>query len=238
MPAPRDNGHEDHYWNLLDEAEQAALRKIGQLGEFQPGDVLCAEGEQTTHVFVLMAGLVKISSAADGDRELVFGLRSSGDIIGDLAAESAGFRTATVMAISIVQALIVPDGRFSQFLDIHRGADRAYRTVLARRWREATDIIRSRSVRSGPQRLAACLIDLAERDGSQGDSGIVITIPLSQEEIASLAGVSRATATRALRGWRRRGLIKTSRHRLTIADITLLRRIAHREPPSSGQPAN
>jgi CRP/FNR family transcriptional regulator, cyclic AMP receptor protein len=237
MPVPRDKRHEDRYWNLLDEAEQAALREIGQPGEFQPGDVLCAEGEQTTHVFVLMVGLVKISTAVDG-REQVLGLRGRGDIIGELAAESAGSRTATVKAIDIVQALIVPDGRFSQFLDAHRGADRAYRTVLTRRWGEATDIIRSRSVRSGPQRLAACLIDLAERHGTPGDSGIIITIPLSQEEIASIAGVSRATATRALREWRRRGLIRTSRHRLTITNITPLRRIAHREPRSSGQPAN
>lgn len=235
MPVPRDNGHEDRYWNLLDEAEQAALRELGQPGEFQPGDVLCTEGEQTTHVFVLMTGLVKITSAAGGGRELVFGLRGCGDIAGELAAESDGFRTATVKAIDIVQALIVPHDRFSQFLDAHRGADRAYRTVLTRRWGEAADILRSRSVSSGPQRLAACLIDLAERDGTPDDSGIVITIPLSQEEIASLAGVSRATATRALRDWRRRGLIKTSKRRLTITNITLLHRIAHREPHSFRQ---
>lgn len=237
MPVPRDKRHESCYWNLLDEAERAALRELGQPGVFQPGDVLCAEGEQTTHVFVLMAGLVKISTAAGG-RELGLGLRSCGDIVGDLAAESAGFRTATVKAIDIVQALIVPDGRFSQFLDDHRGANRAYRTVLARRWDEATDIIRSRSVNSGPQRLAAYLIYLAERYGTPGDSRIDITIPLSQDEIASFVGVSRATATRALGNWRRRGLIRTSRHRLTITNITPLHRIAHKEPHNSRQPAN
>lgn len=91
---------------------------------------------------------------------------------------------------------------------------------------------------SGPQRLAAYLIDLAERYGTPDNSGIVITIPLSQEEIASIVGVSRATMTRALGNWRRRGLIRTSRHRLTITNITLLRRIAHREPRSFRQLAN
>lgn len=237
MPVPRDNGYEGRYWNLLDEAERAALWELGQPGEFQPGEVLCAEGEQTTHVFVLMTGWVKITSTVGG-RELVLGLRGCGDIVGELAAESAGFRTATVKAIDTVQALIIPDGRFSQFLDTHRGADHAYRVVLTRRWGEAADILRSRSVRSGPQRLAAYLIDLAEQHGTLGNGGIVITSPLSQEEIASIVGVSRATATRALGGWRNRGLIKTSKRHLTITNITLLHRIAHMEPRSFSQPAN
>lgn len=237
MPVPHDNGHAGHFWNLLDEAEQAVLRELGQPGVFQPGDVLCAEGEQTTHVFVLMTGWVKISSAIGG-REQVLGLRGCGDIAGELAAESDGCRTATVKAIGIVQALVVPHDTFSQFLDEHRGADRAYRTALTRRWGEAADMLCSRLVRSGPQRLAAYLIDLAERHGTPGRSGLVITSPLSQEEIASIVGVSRATVTRALGDWRRRGLITTSKRRLTITNISLLRRIARREPHSSRQPAH
>jgi hypothetical protein len=40
----------------------------------------------------------------------------------------------------------------------------------------------SRSVHSGPQRLAALLVDLAERHGTLGKGGTLITIPLSQEE--------------------------------------------------------
>jgi CRP-like cAMP-binding protein len=238
MSVPRDKRHEGRYWNLLDEAERADLRELGWPGVFEPGDVLCAEGEQTTHVFVLMAGWVKISSAIGGGRELVLGIRGSGDIAGELAAESAGSRTATVKAIDTVQALIVPHDSFSQFLDIHRGADRAYRTVLTRRWSEAADMLLSRSVNSGPQRLAGVLIDLAEQHGTPCNSGTVITIPLSQEEIANIAGVSRATMTRAVGDWRRRGLIKTGRHHLTITNITPLRHIAHREPRSSSQPAD
>jgi CRP/FNR family transcriptional regulator, cyclic AMP receptor protein len=238
MPVPRDKRYEGRYWHLLDETEQTVLQELGQPGVFQPGDVLCTEGEQATHVFVLITGWVKISSAVGSGREIVLGLRGCGDIAGELAAESAGIRTATVKAIGTVEALIVPHGRFSQFLDTHRGADHAYRTVLTRRWGEATDILLSRSVNSGPERLADYLADLAERYGTPGDSGIDITIPLSQEEIASIVGVSRATMTRALGNWRRRGIIRTSRHRLTITDITQLHHIAHKEPRSSRQPAN
>jgi CRP/FNR family cyclic AMP-dependent transcriptional regulator len=53
-------------------------------------------------------------------------------------------------------------------------------------------------------------------------------MPLSQEELASLAGTSRATVTRALGNWKKRGFIRTSQRRITIIDLRGLRQIAGR----------
>jgi CRP-like cAMP-binding protein len=53
-----------------------------------------------------------------------------------------------------------------------------------------------------------------------------VVMPLSQEELASLAGTSRATITRAYGNWRKRGLIHTGQRRITILDVPGLQRIA------------
>jgi CRP/FNR family transcriptional regulator, cyclic AMP receptor protein len=53
-------------------------------------------------------------------------------------------------------------------------------------------------------------------------------MPSSQEELASLAGTSRATVTRALSNWRKRGFIRTSQRRITIVDVQGLRQVAGR----------
>jgi len=76
---------------------------------------------------------------------------------------------------------------------------------------------------------AACdtvLLDLAARYGSETGDEVHIAVPLSQEELASLAGTSRATVTRALSNWRRRGIIRTGQRDLTITDLGTLRKIA------------
>jgi CRP-like cAMP-binding protein len=49
---------------------------------------------------------------------------------------------------------------------------------------------------------------------------------LTQEELASLTGASRATVTRALSNWRRRGIIRTGQRDITITDLGALRKIA------------
>jgi CRP-like cAMP-binding protein len=220
----------------LNNAEQTALRELGRPGEFRAGGVLCTEGEQSTHLFMLITGWVKILSAAGDGRELLLTLRGQGDIVGEIAGERDGFRTATVKAVGPVRSLVVPYDTFTRFLSAHPGADGAYRHAITQRWSEAASMLYSRLVHSGPQRLAALLIDLAERHGTPGKGGTLITIPLSQEEIASLIGASRATVTRALSDWRDRGLISANRRHLTITNTTPLYRIARRSPPVPSPP--
>jgi CRP-like cAMP-binding protein len=49
---------------------------------------------------------------------------------------------------------------------------------------------------------------------------------LSQEEWASLAGTSRATVTRALSDWRKRGFIRTGQRRIAIVNQSALKRVS------------
>ena len=69
--------------------------------------------------------------------------------------------------------------------------------MVTRRWNDAESMLRTRSVTSGAQRLAMLLLKLAD----QYDSEVRMAM-LTQEELASLTGASRATVTRALSNWR------------------------------------
>ena len=84
----------------------------------------------------------------------------------------------------------------------------------------------AQSTASGAQRLARLLLDLAERHGRGDGEQVIIALPLSQEELASLVSASRATVTRAFSSWRRRGVVQTGQHLVTITDLAALRQIA------------
>jgi CRP/FNR family cyclic AMP-dependent transcriptional regulator len=214
------------FWALLTAEDQAAMTGLGRTSVFSPGAVICVEGDPATHVFVLVDGLAKVlSSTADG-HELTLALRGDGDLVGELAGETTGYRNATMRAIGTVRALIVSYEKFSTFLDDHPGAGQAYRHVVTRRWNDADSMLRSHPVTNGAHRLAIVLLGLATRFGRETDHGVHIAVPLSQEELASLAGASRATVTRALSNWRQRGIIRTGQRDITITGLDALRRIA------------
>jgi CRP/FNR family transcriptional regulator, cyclic AMP receptor protein len=214
------------FWDLLPLEEQHVLWSLGRDMTYPPGATLCNEGDPATHVFILLDGWVKVLSVSADGRESTLALRGAGDIVGEAAGETTGHRSATMRAVRSVHALIVGYGKFSSFLDSHRGGSRAYRRVMAHRWRDADMMLRIRTATTGAQRLAGLLVDLAERLGGPAEGLVEIALPLSQDELASLAGTSRATVARALDDWRKRGLIHTGQRRITLTDVPRLRRAA------------
>lgn len=218
-------GSEQGFWALLSQIEQRALSSLGLLREYPLDATLCNEGDLATNVFILLVGSVKILSTTQDGHEFVLALRGDGDIVGEVA-EITGRRNATIRAIGKVRALTVQYNKFYSFLDTNLGAAHAYRRVVTNRWNDADAVLRIRAVTTGGQRIAALLLDLAGRHGREVDGQLCLAVPLSQEELASLAGTSRATVTRAFDNWRQRDLIRTRQHRITIIDPAGLRRIA------------
>ena len=188
------------------------------------------EGEPSTHVFVLLSGWVKVITVSRDGREILEALRGEGDLVGEIAGQVTGYRTATVQAVGTVRALIVGADRFEGFLDANPRAAHAYRQAMTQRARVAYEQQRSHALLSGAQRLAGLLLDLAgqQSDGSRGSAAL--PLPLSQEELASLIGASRSTVTRALREWRSRRIIGTDQRHIEILDRTSLLHIADRSP--------
>ncbi len=214
------------FWGLLTDAERGALSDIAMRRAYPPGSTMCVEGDPATHVFVLVEGQVKILSSTKDGQRLMLALRGDGDIVGEIAGATTGHRNATIQAIDTVHALIVGYGKFNAFLESNPVADRAYRIMLTQRLNDADSMLRTRSVTTGAQRLATLLLVLAARHGTPDNGYIKLEISLSQEEWASLAGTSRATVTRALSDWRRRGFIRTGQRRIIITDQSGLRRIS------------
>jgi CRP-like cAMP-binding protein len=214
------------FWGLLTGDEQRVLSVMGWDKIYPPGTTICLEGDPATHVFVLVDGWVKVLSVTDDGHENVLALRGDGDIVGESSGETTGRRNATIQAIDTVHALIVGYDRFRSVLDTHPGVGHAYRRIITQRWSDTDMLLRGRPVTSGAQRLAGLLLHLAERHGRRSDIGIEVVLPLSQEDLASLVGTSRATVTRAFRNWRKRGFIRTGQHRFTITDLPGLRQAA------------
>jgi CRP/FNR family transcriptional regulator, cyclic AMP receptor protein len=212
-------GTRQGFWHLLTADEQHNLSALGGVRKYPAAATLCVEGDPATHVFVLTDGWVKILSVTDDGHEMVLAVRGDGDTVGETSGETSGHRSATVRAIGDVRALIVSYERFNVYLDTHPAAGSAFRRTITQRWSDADTMLRRRAVTTGAQRFAALLLDLAARHGTGADGVVELVLPLSQEELASLAGTSRATVTRALSNWRRRGLIRTSQRHITITDV-------------------
>jgi CRP-like cAMP-binding protein len=102
---------------------------------------------------------------------------------------------------------------FDQLRREHPGVDALLVHILADRVAELTDRLMDALYTPAPRRVTALIDSLAERYRS-GDGPTVI--PLTQDDIASLAGTSRLTVSRVLREMRSRGAVEVRRGRLIV----------------------
>ena len=90
------------FWGLLTAPERALLASAGRTSVFPPGATMCVQGDPATHLFILTSGWVKVVSVSRGGQECVLALRGNGEVVGELAGEVTGYRTATIYAIGKV----------------------------------------------------------------------------------------------------------------------------------------
>jgi CRP/FNR family cyclic AMP-dependent transcriptional regulator len=199
-----------------------ALREHGRTVTFKAGERLLHERDSGDSVALILRGRAKVSHADADGRETVLDLRGPGELLGELAALDQAPRSSSVTAIEEVEALLVPAATFRSLLERPGLAEEVMR-MLSARFRDADRKRIEFGALDSVGRVAARVVELAERYGEDAGDGVAIALPISQEELAGWAAVSRAGMASALRTLRECGWIETERRRITILDLDALR---------------
>jgi CRP-like cAMP-binding protein len=226
------------FWDMLGPEEKKALRAAAETVTYPEGTRIFSEGEPSAFALVLRSGWVKVASGESRDSETALALRSSGDLVGESASADSP-RSATVVVLREVRALLLSASRFSELLHEYPNVDRALKRTLRGR-RIESDLMRLDVGRNNSdKRLAQLFLKLVESapesapgsGGERGGDGAVLDIPLSQEEFGQLICASTGTVERVLHKWRLRGIVSTSYRRHVLLDLPALSRIAGRPRP-------
>jgi CRP-like cAMP-binding protein len=211
------------FGDILADDERTALEVVGSLWQWRRGEVILREGERFDWVVVLRIGRVKVASNTAGGNEVVLALRGPGALLGELSAIGRVPVSASVTALEPVTALVVPHFEFKRYLEAHGRVAFELMRQLTVRLRDADRKRIEFGAFDTTGRVAARLVELAERFGTQTPEGLRIGLPLSQDELAGWTGSSREAVTKALRALRQEGWIKTGRMQVIVHDLEGLR---------------
>lgn len=203
----------------LGPADLAVVESVGRRTRQAAGVTLFVEGEGAGRVLILTAGRAKVFSTSATGRTVVLGIRGPGDIVGELSAADGHPRIATATMLDPGEVLVIPGEMFREHLEVRPGVAAAIVRVLASRLRDAD---RSRTMFGAhdcPTRLAQILVDLAQTQGRSDGDGVLIDIPLTQQDLADWVGASREAVTKARHSFRLAGLIETHRRAIVIHDL-------------------
>jgi len=212
-------------WRLLadvpgDELQQ--LLTIARRRPFDRGEIVFHEGDPADSLHLVVAGRFAARIRTPVGDTTLLAIYGPGDSFGELALVTApGSRSATVVALEAAETRSVFRDDFERVRKRHPSIDRVLVTLLAEQLRVMNERLLEAHYVDADTRVRRHLRQLADTYDRDGTS----VIPLTQEEIAEIAGTSRATVNRVLREEERRGVLELKRGRTIVNDAEqLLRR--------------
>lgn len=214
-------------WQLLAEVPEDALRAlltIARRRTFTRNEVVFHHGDPADSLHLISKGRFSVRIATPIGDTVTLSVRGPGDAFGELALlGTEPVRSATVSALEPAETHSVYRGDFERLRSEHPPVNDVLIGVLADRLRRLSEQVVEAYYIPADRRVIRRVCELAEMY-ARGDAEMVV--PLTQEEIAELAGTSRATVNRVLRAAERSGTVELRRGRTAVLDLEGLARRA------------
>lgn len=206
-------------WKLLDCLDPEERRRVighAQRRRFKRGEVIFHEGDPGDAMHLIAAGHVAIRRSTPlGDVATLLVL-GPGDFFGELVLVSpdAG-RNGTAVALGVAETRVLHRAQIDLLRQDNPGIDRFLVDALAKEIRRMSTLLSEALYVPVEKRVWRRLLEVADTYGARSAGDIV---PLTQEDLAGLAGTTRPSANKALRTVERAGLISMSRGQVRLLD--------------------
>jgi len=199
---------------------RAAMRRRN----FTKGEVIFHDGDPGETLHLIEKGHVAIRRSTPLGDTVTFTILSAGDTFGELALlRSHSYRAATAIALEPTTTLSLGKAKLDELRSHGPAVDRFLQAALAAQVESLSARLLEALYCTADKRILRRLTDLAD---IYGPNATDTPIPITQEDLASLAGTTRPTVNRLLKGLEGEGLLTLGRGSVTLHDLPTIARRA------------
>lgn len=204
----------------LPEPELRRLVAIARRRNYSRHEVVFHQGDPADALHLVVSGHFAARLETRRGDTVTMAVHGPGDSFGELAlVEANQVRSTTVAALEAGTTYAVHRDDFTRLRGEYPEVNDVLARLLAQRVRRTSDLLVEALFVSAETRVLSRLVELAKLYGGGAPATVV---PVSQSELAGLAGTSRATVNRVLRAEVKRGTIGLQRGRITVVDPAAL----------------
>ena len=209
-------------WKLLSGLPPEDVRRVlaqARRRRFGRGEILFHEGDPAASLHLIASGRLAVRVTTPLGDIATVEIVTSGGVVGELALVGpTGMRNATVVALEPTESLSLDAATFAAVRDEHPAVAEVLVHLLAARVRHLTDRLVEAWFVPADTRVLRRVLELTDIYGER--------IPLTQEDVAGLAGTTRSTVNRVLRREEQAGTVELGRGRVKVLDRETLARSA------------
>jgi CRP/FNR family cyclic AMP-dependent transcriptional regulator len=220
-------------WELLEgvpEAEVRELLAIARRRRFARGEVVFHQEDPADTLHLVDKGRFAVRGIGQLGDAVMLAVLTPGDMFGELALVDGpdARRSATVSALEGGETLSIHRLDFERLRRQRPDTSQVIIAVLAEQVRRLSRLVAEAHYVSAEKRVRRRLLEVSggytppERGEAPDTEPRVV--PLTQDDLADLAGTSRATVNRVLRSEQEKGSVKLGRGRTEVLDAAALSR--------------
>ena len=194
--------------------------------DFARGQVVFHEGEPGDSLHLLAAGRMAVRVSTESGESATLRILQPGEVFGELALVRRGGqhrRSATVAALEPATTFALSRPVFDSLTSHHPEVERLVVSLLADRVDQLSHRLLEALYVGVDRRVFRRLVELLDIYGGRG---IAAVIPLTQEDLAGLAGATRPTVNQVLQRLAAEGVVELRRGSIRVLDAKELRRRA------------
>ena len=204
----------------LSEEQVDRVLSVGRRRRFGRREVIWHEGDRAETVHFIRAGRIGVRATTSMGESVTVAVLGPGEVAGMIGAlASDPYASTSGHAVESTETVAI---RLDALNDVRRqipSVNEAVMRFLADRALNLTAQLVDALYVPADARVLMRLYTLCRAYGREDGE---VTIPLTQEDLAELAGVARPTVNRVLKREERRGTIRLSRGTITVLDVQAL----------------
>lgn len=192
---------------------------------FKKKDVIFSEGDPSDWFYIVINGKVKITKLSQEGKEIILEIISPMDFFGGLAVIKGFPYPANAIAMEDTELLKISRSNLMRILDRFPNLMYCMALQLSDRMKESHEALKNIALERVEARIASLLLKLADKTGRETESGLLIDMKLTKQDIAEMVGTTVETSIRTMSKFKKLGMISDREGKIIIKDINKLKNL-------------
>lgn len=211
---------------LFSKAEQEDVMGHAAETRYPKGTYIFREGDPAESFHVVKEGAVKCVKTSTEGRDITLKVLMPGDLF---CCEAAVFDGSSHpgCAQALEDTTVIKLHKKVYFDLLRQNPEAALEVIgyLGSRLRESQENAKAFALDRADQRVAAVLVNLAERAGIPDAEGVRLSVRVTRRDLADMTGLTLETTIRIIGRFKRLGFLMGTAKRLIVKDLSGLRRL-------------